>query len=105
MPLRHHNCKPIEGKRPDRSKTQTGRGGERCSDESTIQRVPGARTTVPIKVWRFSMSQIEFNAAKETPRVVIAIVATDEVKNIVGCLKSLGSSSYREFRVIVNENG
>jgi len=51
------------------------------------------------------MSQIEFNAAKETPRVVIAIVATDEVKNIVGCLKSLGSSSYREFRVIVNENG
>ena len=39
------------------------------------------------------------------PHVVIAIVATDEAKNIVGCLESLRSSIYREFSVIICENG
>jgi N-acetylglucosaminyl-diphospho-decaprenol L-rhamnosyltransferase len=39
------------------------------------------------------------------PRVVIAIVATDEAKNIVGCLDSLKGSIYREFTVIICENG
>ncbi len=39
------------------------------------------------------------------PRVVIAIVATDEAKNIVGCLGSLNDSIYREFSVVICENG
>jgi len=39
------------------------------------------------------------------PRVVIAIVATDEAKNIVGCLGSLNNSIFREFSVVICENG
>ena len=39
------------------------------------------------------------------PRVVIAIVATDEAKNLVGCLGSLKNSIYREFSVVICENG
>ena len=39
------------------------------------------------------------------PRVVIAIVATDEAKNIVGCLGSLNGSIYREFSIVICENG
>ena len=43
--------------------------------------------------------------ANNAAHVVIAIVATDEAKNIVGCLGSLNNSSYRDFSVIVCENG
>ena len=39
------------------------------------------------------------------PHVVIVIVATDEAKNIVGCLNSLNSSDYRAFSVVICENG
>jgi N-acetylglucosaminyl-diphospho-decaprenol L-rhamnosyltransferase len=39
------------------------------------------------------------------PRVVIAIVATDEAKHIIGCLKSLDRSLYRDFGVVICENG
>ena len=39
------------------------------------------------------------------PRVVIAIVATDEARTFVGCLGSLRSSIFREFSVIICENG
>jgi hypothetical protein len=42
------------------------------------------------------MSQIS-----TVPRVVIAIVATDEARNFVGCLGSLRSSIFREFSVII----
>jgi N-acetylglucosaminyl-diphospho-decaprenol L-rhamnosyltransferase len=45
------------------------------------------------------------SATSTVPRVVIAIVATDEAKNIVGCLGSLNGSIYREFSVVVCENG
>jgi N-acetylglucosaminyl-diphospho-decaprenol L-rhamnosyltransferase len=45
------------------------------------------------------------NAISTTPRVVIAIVATDEAKNLVGCLGSLQGSIYREFSVVICENG
>jgi N-acetylglucosaminyl-diphospho-decaprenol L-rhamnosyltransferase len=36
---------------------------------------------------------------------VIAIVATDEAENLVGCLGSLNESIYREFSVVICENG
>jgi hypothetical protein len=45
------------------------------------------------------------NASSTVSRVVIAIVATDEAKNLVGCLGSLNGSIYREFSVIICENG
>jgi GT2 family glycosyltransferase len=45
------------------------------------------------------------SAISTVPRVVIAIVATDEAKNLVGCLGSLRSSVYREFSVVICENG
>jgi N-acetylglucosaminyl-diphospho-decaprenol L-rhamnosyltransferase len=43
--------------------------------------------------------------ARTAPHVAIAIVATDEAKNIVGCLESLNNSLYRDFSVIICENG
>jgi N-acetylglucosaminyl-diphospho-decaprenol L-rhamnosyltransferase len=45
------------------------------------------------------------NAINTAPRVVIAIVATDEARNLVGCLGSLKASIYREFSVVICENG
>ena len=45
------------------------------------------------------------NAVESSPRVVIAIVATDEAQNIVGCLRSLNRFLYRDFGVIICENG
>jgi N-acetylglucosaminyl-diphospho-decaprenol L-rhamnosyltransferase len=45
------------------------------------------------------------SAISTVPHVVIAIVATDEAKNIVGCLSSLNGSNYREFSVVICENG
>ena len=41
----------------------------------------------------------------ESAHVVIVIVSTDEIPNIVGCLKSLDSSKHRDFGVIICENG
>jgi N-acetylglucosaminyl-diphospho-decaprenol L-rhamnosyltransferase len=45
------------------------------------------------------------SAIRALPHVVIAIVATDEAKNIVGCLGSLDGSIFREFSVVICENG
>ena len=45
------------------------------------------------------------NAVESSPRVVIAIVATDEAQNIVGCLRSLNRFLYRDFGIIICENG
>jgi GT2 family glycosyltransferase len=45
------------------------------------------------------------DAISTAPHVVIAIVATDEAKNIVGCLGSLSGLTYREFSVVICENG
>jgi N-acetylglucosaminyl-diphospho-decaprenol L-rhamnosyltransferase len=45
------------------------------------------------------------DAISTVPHVVIAIVATDEAKNIVGCLDALNGSIYREFSVVICENG
>ena len=50
------------------------------------------------------MSELS-SAISILPRVVIAIVATDEAKNLVGCLGSLENSIYREFSVVICENG
>ena len=50
------------------------------------------------------MSEVA-NGISTAPRVVIAIVATDEAKNLVGCLGSLNGSIYREFSVVICENG
>lgn len=50
------------------------------------------------------MSEVA-NAVESSPGVVIAIVATDEAQNIVGCLKSLNRFLYRDFGVIICENG
>ena len=50
------------------------------------------------------MSEVA-DAVSTVPHVVIAIVATDEAKNIVGCLGSLNGSIYREFSVVICENG
>jgi N-acetylglucosaminyl-diphospho-decaprenol L-rhamnosyltransferase len=44
-------------------------------------------------------------AVESSPRVVIAIVATDEAENIVGCLRSLNRFLYRDFGIIICENG
>jgi N-acetylglucosaminyl-diphospho-decaprenol L-rhamnosyltransferase len=38
-------------------------------------------------------------------RVVIAIVSTNEVHNLIGCLESLRGSTHKSFRVIICENG
>jgi len=45
------------------------------------------------------------NEAENSALVVIAIVATDEAQNIVGCLRSLNRFLYRDFSVIICENG
>jgi len=37
--------------------------------------------------------------------VVIAIVSTNEAQNIIGCLTSLAASTYRNFHVVICENG
>ena len=50
------------------------------------------------------MSEVA-SAIRTVPHVVIAIVATDEAKNIVGCLGSLDGSIFREFSVVICENG
>ena len=50
------------------------------------------------------MSEVA-SAISTVPHVVVAIVATDEAKNIVGCLGSLNGSIYREFSVVICENG
>ena len=50
------------------------------------------------------MSEVA-SATRTLPHVVIAIVATDEAKNIVGCLGSLDGSIFREFSVVICENG
>ncbi len=50
------------------------------------------------------MSEVA-STIRTVPHVVIAIVATDEAKNIVGCLGSLDGSIYREFSVVICENG
>lgn len=42
---------------------------------------------------------------KNWPYVVIVIVATDEAGNIVGCLECLTASNYRNFGIIICENG
>lgn len=42
---------------------------------------------------------------RHEPRVSIAIVATNEQENIVGCLKALDKLLYRNFNVIICENG
>lgn len=38
-------------------------------------------------------------------RIIIAIVSTNDVKHIIGCLRSLATSKYRNFRVLICENG
>jgi N-acetylglucosaminyl-diphospho-decaprenol L-rhamnosyltransferase len=38
-------------------------------------------------------------------RVLIAIVSTNEVHNLVGCLRCLAASLHRDFHVIICENG
>ena len=50
------------------------------------------------------MSEVA-DAISNALHVVIAIVATDEAKNIVGCLGALNGSIYREFSVVICENG
>ena len=50
------------------------------------------------------MSEVA-STIRTVPHVVIAIVATDEAKNIVGCLGSLDGSIFREFSVVICENG
>jgi N-acetylglucosaminyl-diphospho-decaprenol L-rhamnosyltransferase len=42
--------------------------------------------------------------AKAVPHVSVAIVATDEAKNIVGCLESLDRSRFRNFSIVICEN-
>ena len=44
-------------------------------------------------------------SADQRWHVVIAIVSTKDAQNVVGCLRSLAASTYRNFRVIVCENG
>ena len=45
------------------------------------------------------------NETGKSAHVIIAIVATDEVKNIIGCLRCLNHSNYRNFSVVICENG
>jgi GT2 family glycosyltransferase len=45
------------------------------------------------------------NSLDSEPRVIVAIVSTNDVRNIVGCLESLSASTHRNFRVIICENG
>jgi N-acetylglucosaminyl-diphospho-decaprenol L-rhamnosyltransferase len=45
------------------------------------------------------------SAINTAPRVAIAIVATDEAKNLVGVLGSLKDSIFRTFSVVICENG
>jgi N-acetylglucosaminyl-diphospho-decaprenol L-rhamnosyltransferase len=44
-------------------------------------------------------------AVSNSPHVVVAIVATNEIKHIADCLKSLQRSLYRNFSVVICENG
>ena len=44
-------------------------------------------------------------ALDQGPRVLIAIVSTNDVHHLEGCLKSLATSTYRNFHVIICENG
>ena len=55
------------------------------------------------------MVKSKFNNPKseflEIDHIVIAIVSTRDVEHVVNCLRSLANSSYRNFRVVVCENG
>jgi N-acetylglucosaminyl-diphospho-decaprenol L-rhamnosyltransferase len=43
--------------------------------------------------------------ATREPRVVIAIVSTNDVENVIGCLRSLSASVHRNFWIAICENG
>lgn len=44
-------------------------------------------------------------AVNNEPRVVIGIVSTNDIANILGCLKSLCGSVHRNFWIVICENG
>ena len=39
------------------------------------------------------------------PRIVVAIVSTNDIRHLDGCIKSLAASTYHNFQVIICENG
>jgi len=44
-------------------------------------------------------------APANEPRVVVGIVSTNDIQNILGCLKSLSVSDHRNFWIVICENG
>jgi len=43
--------------------------------------------------------------AEKPPHVIVGMVATDEIRNIIGCMRCLNNSRYRNFSVVICENG
>jgi N-acetylglucosaminyl-diphospho-decaprenol L-rhamnosyltransferase len=43
--------------------------------------------------------------ATREPRAVIGIVSTNDVQNVIGCLRSLSASVHRNFWIVICENG
>ena len=41
----------------------------------------------------------------DDPLVVIAIVSTNDIHNVIGCLTSLTTSTHRNFWIVICENG
>jgi N-acetylglucosaminyl-diphospho-decaprenol L-rhamnosyltransferase len=50
-------------------------------------------------------SGIKPGIANDNPLVVVAIVSTNDIHNILGCLKSLTTSTHRNFWIVICENG
>ena len=50
-------------------------------------------------------SDVKPTIAADDPLVVVAIVSTNDIHNILGCLTSLTTSTHRNFRIVICENG
>jgi N-acetylglucosaminyl-diphospho-decaprenol L-rhamnosyltransferase len=43
--------------------------------------------------------------SNRSPRIVVGIVSTNDIRHLDGCLRSLAASKYRDFQIIICENG
>jgi GT2 family glycosyltransferase len=50
-------------------------------------------------------SNVKWGIANDDPLVVVAIVSTNDIHNILGCLTSLTTSTHRNFWIVICENG
>lgn len=52
-----------------------------------------------------TLSDIKSGVASDDPLVVIAMVSTNDIPFVLGCLTSIVTSTHRNFRIVICENG